>query len=150
MLSTHFLRPSLDHPRTHQLLLRLLLEDTRFKRLFLKTDSDPMLNVKIEANNSQNRIVLYENGLAIHFITVQTNGICIKTGRNEQTAVYNQISFSSLISYLEQFLATSPNAPDNYSASQHIGLHYRNAMQQNCAEIKAAKFGKMPSSKSLN
>jgi hypothetical protein len=126
MRLTHFLRLSLDYPRTHQLLLRLLFEDTRFTSLLTGLANGHNYMVRLEAEGGLYDLGLYHNGIAVCFLQNGTHEFCILSVDNNSTRRW---AYEDLIPVLGCYLETCNSTSSTHTTTM-LAQHYHSALQQ--------------------
>ena len=126
MRLTHFLRLSLDYPRTHQLLLRLLFEDARFTSLLTGLPNGHNYTVRLEAEGGLYDLGLYCNGRAVCYLQNSTHEFCILFADINSTQRW---AYQDLIPVLSCYLEICSSTASTHITTM-LAQHYRNALQQ--------------------
>jgi hypothetical protein len=126
MRLANFLRLSLDYPRTHQLLLRLLLEDARFANLLTCLPKEHHYTVCLEAEAGLYDLGLYQNGIPVCYLQNGTHEFCILSAGNNSKRRW---AYEDLIPVLNCYLEIS-NCSSTHHTTIMLAQHYRDALQQ--------------------
>lgn len=126
MRLNHFLRLSLDYPRTHQLLLRLLLDDVRFTHLLTGLPQNHNYTVRLEAEAGQYDLGLYQNGAAVCYLQNGTHEFYILSADTNSSRRW---TYEDLIPVLNCYLEICSNA-STHNTTVSLVQNYCNALQQ--------------------
>ncbi len=126
MRLTHFLRLSLDYPRTHQLLLRLLLDDVRFTHLLTGLPQNNNYTVRLEAEAGQYDLGLYQNGIAVCYLQNSTHEFYILSANTNSSRRW---TYEDLIPVLNCYLEICSNASTHHTTVT-LAQNYCVALQQ--------------------
>ncbi|WP_342645243.1 hypothetical protein [Mucilaginibacter sp. CSA2-8R] len=137
MRLTHFLRLSLDYPRTHQLLLRLLLDDSRFASLLTGLPDECHYTVRLEAEGGLYDLGLYHNGLAVGYLQNGAHDFCVLSA---DTNTSRRWAYEDLIPLLNCYLEIG-NTLLAHPTSVLLAQHYRDALQQKYHLAKIPVYG---------
>lgn len=137
MRLTHFLRLSLDYPRTHQLLLRLLLDDSRFAGLLTGRSKEHTYTVRLEAEAGLYDLGLYHNGNAVCYLQTGTHEFCLISAENNPSRRW---AYEDLIPVLNCYLELSGSLSVHHTTVM-LARHYRDALQQKYQIVKMPVCG---------
>jgi len=126
MRLAHFLRLSLDYRRTHQLLLRVLLDDVRFANLLTELPETYHYTVRLEAEAGLYDLGLYHNGSAICYLQTSNNELLILSADNSS---HRRWAYNDLIPLLNCYLDMCNNLL-SHQTTVVLAQYYRDALQQ--------------------
>ncbi len=126
MRLANFLRLSLDYPRTHQLLLRLLLDDVRFTSLLTGLPKEYNYTVRLEAESGMYDLGLYQSGIAVCYLQNGAHEFCVLSADTNSSRRW---AYEDLIPVLNCYLEISNNSSAHHTTLM-LAQHYRDALQQ--------------------
>ena len=125
----YLLEMSMHYPRTHQLLLRLLLEDFRLAQLFTGDDQEQAYQIRLEAEKGQHDLGIYKSQKAICLFSFKLNLIHVRTLSTNQTWIAREVSYASLIIILRTYLKNYLPDQSAINRNEQLAFQYLKSLE---------------------
>lgn len=119
----------MHYPRTHQLLLRLLLEDFRLARLFTGALHEQIYEIRLEAENGSHDLGIYKNSTAICLLTFTEKLVNIRSRSIDQGWLVREITYANLITVLTTYLNSTTACPHSGNVNVQLAFQYLKSLE---------------------